>query len=217
MRSLERLSSILLACAATMLFVPSAQANTISGVAYCNLSSSDANNTPAPGATHSGTQCAIFTSTDINFNANSGNTLGSFLTSGNLAGAVTYVNGFTATSNLDLSLFVFTGTAYFVQGQTYSATHDDGTVMTVGSTTVINAPGATSPVTTSFTFADTTGNYAFQYDYTEAYGGSTYSSNATASPAPEPGTFVLLFTGCMFLVFVVQQHYRESADLLQQT
>ena len=192
---------LLLPCAVLWLLGPaSARANTISGTVYCDLSTSDANDTPAPGVAHSGTQCATFTSSNINFSNGTGNTLGAFLHSGNLIGSVNYLNGYTASSSLDLSLFLFTGTAYFVQGGTYSATHDDGTVMQVGSTIVLNSPGATPPITNSFTFAGPTGNYAFQYNYTEALGGSTYTTNATASPVPEPGSLALLGTGSLALL-----------------
>lgn len=194
----RRLLNLVPSIAFASLLAPSAQANTITGVAYCNTSVADGNSTPAPGAVHSGTQCATFTASSINFTAGS-NTLGSFLTSGNLIGNVNYLNGYNSASNLDLSLFLFTGTAYFVQGQTYSATHDDGTVMSVGNSIVINSPGQTSPITSSFVFSGATGNYTFQYDYTEAYGGSTYTSNATASPVPEPQSLVLMSTGCVLL------------------
>ena len=37
-----------------------AHANTISGTVYCGVSTSDASNTPAPGASVSGTECARF-------------------------------------------------------------------------------------------------------------------------------------------------------------
>ena len=197
---------ILLASIAACFHAPAARANTITGIAFCNTNAADANSTPAPGASHSGTECADFTSSTINFNNNGANTIGSFLNSGNLVGSVTYLNGFTSASTLDASLFIFTGSAYFAQGQTYGAVHDDGTVMEVGNTIVVNSPGQTSPITSTFVFANASGNYSFQYDYTEAYGGSTYATNATVSPVPEPRSLVLMSTGCLCLFGFVRLH-----------
>ena len=43
-----------------------AHANTISGTIYCGVSTSDASNTPAPGAAISGSVCATFNTGTIN-------------------------------------------------------------------------------------------------------------------------------------------------------
>lgn len=204
-----RRSLALLPCLAIALLAPSAYANTISGTAYCSISSADASNTPAPGQTHTGTACATFTSSDINFSNSTGNTIGGFITSGNLISSVSYLNGYTAASSLDQSLFLFTGTGYFTIGQTYTATHDDGTVMMVGTTTVISSPGLTSPLTSSFVWANPSGNYSFQYDYTENQGGSTYVTNATVSPVPEPTSLALCGTGVLALAGLYRR--RSSA------
>ena len=174
-----------------------AHADTISGTIYCGVSTSDATNTPAPGATVSGTMCATFQTSTIAFTNSNGssNTIGGFLGSNSTVQMLTYVNGYTGTSNLDFSVFQFTGTGYFVTGQTYSATHDDGTVMAVNGVTVINSPAATSSRVDSFTYAGTTGNYHFAYDYSEAQGASVYSTNAANSPVPEPSSLMLMGTG----------------------
>ena len=166
MNVLPQLRSVLSRCciALALASAASAHANTITGVVYCNLSSADASNTPAPGAASSGTECATFQTSAINFvnNNTSTNTIGAFLNSnGTILGNVSYMNGFTAASNLDYSLFQFLGTAYFVNGQQYAATHDDGTVMNVNGVTVINAPAPTSARTDTFTFAGTSGRYGF--------------------------------------------------------
>ena len=176
-----------------------AHANTISGTIYCGVSTTDASNTPAPGSTVSGSVCATFQTGTISFSsASTANTIGGFLSSNSsTAGTVVYVNGYTSASNLDFSVFQFTGTGYFVSGQTYSATHDDGTVMNVNGVTVINAPAPTSARVDSFTFAGTTGNYGYQYDYSEVQGASTYVTNAANSPVPEPSSLMLMGTGVL--------------------
>ncbi len=175
-----------------------AHANTIEGSVFCNISSADANNTPAPGITPtSGTLCATFESSGINFNNPWGtNSIGTFLNSNNLIiGSVNYLNGFDASSSLDYSLFRFTGFGAFQNGQTYSATHDDGTVMSVNGVTVINEPGPTPVSTDTFTWTGDSGNYNFEYDFTEAQGSTVYATDATNSPVPEPSSALLLGSG----------------------
>ncbi len=174
-----------------------AHANTISGTIFCGVSTSDASNTPAPGAAVSGAICATFQTSTIAFTNNNGglNTIGGFLGSNSTTTNISYQNGYTGTQNLDYSVFQFTGTAYFVYGQSYSATHDDGTVMAVNGITVLNSPSPTSARTDSFTFSGATGNYQFAYDYSEVQGASVYSTTATSPPVPEPSTFALLGTG----------------------
>lgn len=211
----SRLLRLLPSLAALVLTAAAAHANTISGIAYCNISAADAANTPSPGITPSGTECATFTASSLVFYNNdaSTNNLGTFLNSyGSIVGSVTYLNGFDGTANLDNSFFQFTGTGYFVQGQTYNAYHDDGTVMNVGGTTVVNSPGVTAPINTTFVFNATTGNYDFTYDYTEQYYGSLFATDAAANPVPEPSSLLLLATGAAALYFFVRRSAGREAS-----
>lgn len=208
MSQISRSLFLLLPCLCVV-FAPAAYANTISGVAFCNISSADAANTPAPGAGSSGTECATFTASSLNFISNGSsatNNLGSFLNSGGaITGPVYYLNGFDATSSLDYSFFEFTGSAWFTQGQTYDVWHDDGTIMNVGGTTVVDAPAVTPPIDSSFVFSSVSGNYAFDYTYTENLGGSEYTTNADTDPTPEPTSLLLFGTGAAGLFFVVRR------------
>ena len=206
-RSLSAL--VLLPClTALCTLVPAAHANTISGVAYCNISSADASNTPAPGIPSSGTECATFTASSLNFFTGGGNdnSLGSFLNyGGGIVGPINYLNGFDANASMDDSFFQFTGFANFNQGETYNVWHDDGTVMNVDGTTVFNAPSPVSLVNSQFVFNEASGNYAFVYDYTEQGGMSAFGTDADASPTPEPGSLLLLGTGAVCLFFVARR------------
>lgn len=206
MRLLSARLLLLLPClVAPSLLTPAAHADgiTISGVAYCNITDDDAQNTPAPGASVSGTECATFNANQLIFysdGSGSNNTLGYFLTSqGSVVGDVTYLNGFSADSSLDNSFFQFSGTGYFVSGQTYNAYHDDGTVLNIGGSTVLNSPGVTSPVDTTFVYNATTGNFDYVYNYTEHTGGSVFATDADAPPIPEPMSLLLCGTGFLLL------------------
>ncbi|HTM88284.1 MAG TPA: PEP-CTERM sorting domain-containing protein, partial [Terriglobales bacterium] len=147
-----------------------------------------------------GTECATFSASAITFSAEAlgaSYTLGGFLNSFGAASGISYLNGFTSASNPNDSLWVFTGTAGFTNGQGFAVTHDDGTQMYVNGVNVLSDPGPTPPVTTNFTYTGATGNFPFQFIYTECCNGQMdyLTDLAPTIPVSEPGSLLLLGTG----------------------
>jgi hypothetical protein len=189
-----------------------------SGVAYCNVSTSVSQNTPTTSTLAAGeatgTECATFSASAINFSGDANYpanyNLGGFLTANGAASGITYLNSFNGSSNLDNSLWVFTGTAGFVSGETFTVTHDDGTEMYVNGINVLSDPGPTSPVNTTFTYTGATGNFGFEFIYTECCAGTADYITTLAPPTsgtPEPSTFVLLGSGLLGLLGAAKRRF----------
>ncbi len=206
------LSAVLLGVA-VLVVAGTASATAYSGVAYCD-ESAVSSNTPTlatlPAAIPGGTECATFTFSAINFSGDAPGAynLGGFLNSNGTASGITYLNGFTGSSNLDDTLWVFTGSANFTTGQVFNVAHDDGTNMYVNGVNVLSAPGPTAPVVSTFTYTAASGNFGFQFIYTECCAGTADYKTTLVPPVvgtPEPGTLVLLFSGMLGVVGTIRR------------
>lgn len=194
----------LFAFAALGLFaVSSANADTLNAKIWTGQSG----NVPVSGSAIYGTtpnNTATITNADpsaiLNFDSTTDASLLGFLTTGvggTPNGDVVTLTG--PDGNMNNDLFQFTGTVTLTNG-TYSYEHDDGMLLYLGSTLVINAPGPTAATSTAFTVCAsgcnaTAGTYSFELDYGEVAGPpAVLQGNLpfTATATPEPSSFVLL-------------------------
>ena len=101
------------------------------------------------------------------------------------------------------TLFQFTGSTTLAAGD-YNFAHDDGLLLYLGSTLVINAPGPTSPTNTNFHVCAVpgagcdavAGTYSFTLDYAEIDGApAVLITNLPLTSTPEPSSIALFGTG----------------------
>jgi hypothetical protein len=129
-------------------------------------------------------------------------TLAGFLASnggGSGVTGATFLNGALGTNTLNNTLWEFSGTALFTNGEVFNVGHDDGTQMYVNGVNVLSQPGPTSFVLTPFTYTGATGVFSFNFLYGETNGApAVYETNLQAGGnTPEPSTFALLGTGLL--------------------
>jgi hypothetical protein len=209
---LSRFVSGLTALSVMLLVSVSARADFINGTVW-SVPASTASNAPTVGSVPGAgaTEWGTFTANGINFSATTSNyTLGGFLSSGS-ADNITFMNGATGASSMLNTLFEFTGTASFTNGQVFNVAHDDGLNMYVNGGLVLAEPGATSPITSTFTYTGPTGNFSFDFVYVECCGApAVFQTTLVPNVAiPEPGNISLLGIG-LFLIGASAKRLRLS-------
>jgi len=131
------------------------------------------------------------------FAAGNGYTLGGFLATG----GATILTGTAAAlaSDLNNTVFEFTGNVTVTTGEMFQAGHDDGLQLMIGSLLVINAPGPTGFTTTPATYTGPSGTFSFDLVYGECCGAPALLGISlplqTPSAVPEPASLALFGIG----------------------
>jgi len=198
LRSCARIALIGIAAAGIAGYASSVNANTVTGSIWESDPTGAGNATVAnvPGTTPDVT----FTAPDpLNFASGGAYTIGEFLASGN--GSTVLTGASHLGDTLVDTLFDFKGFVTVNNGDSFTVGHDDGLTLVIGGVTVINAPGPTSFVNTSYTWGGASGTYAFELVYGECCGAPANLSVSLplVTPVPEPLTLGLFGLGLVGL------------------
>ncbi len=161
--------------AAVMAMAGVAHAGIISGTVY--------NTSPFPASLKvppAGPALSSFSVDSINFFSAGGSiyTVGGFLAPGGVTGLEPAV------------------AAMLTAGTTYTVTHDDGADFFLNGVRVVNSPGATSPLGSTFSIG-TTGVYSLDLLYAEVNGALATLNFPATFVTPEPSSLILLGSGLL--------------------
>ena len=200
----------------------------VTGTVY--LQTNSGNNSVVVPAT--GTLEGTFQSNSINFSVtNQTDTLGQYLTSGGAfnitipntgnGGLLTQMSSFGGTTSSPALNptptgpgfsyeIVYTGNATLAPGETVKVNHDDGIVLVVNGSTVINSPSPTVVTTDSYTNGGgALTNVAFTLYY-EATHGNPSITQVSFAAVPEPTSILLLGTAFLGLGTLVRKKFRKA-------
>lgn len=194
-----------------------AHADTFTGIVY-SLPTGTNGTVVAPSGLSYATgskATSTFTVGNIDFNSPAGGpatgvgsyTVGGFLSNG---GTDLTVNSTLAAITLANKEIVLTGSTYLVKGMTYTFNHDDGMVLDLGESTVIDAPSPTVSENSSFTYNGATGMRRFTLEYGEnGLAPADLTGPFTAATTPEPSSIMLMGSGLLSLAGVARRRFKK--------
>lgn len=215
----------LLPCLAAFIALSgTARAGSISGTVWEGWSA----DVPTIGGLPSaGSAAATFTTNGLDFcsqvnipspaacvGASSAYTISGFLNSNggsNGVSGLTFASGKSGSDTLNNTLWEFTGTAFFTNGETFQLAHDDGAILYVNGVAILTAPGPTAPTLSSVIYTGPTGMESFTFLYGETHGApAVFDTTLGVAPSvPEPNSIILFGTGLLTAAGVVRRRFAK--------